>query len=150
MNNKLYLISEEDYIKHIEEKAALYAMLKQVACRVLKLPANRGSKNLSTLTRKAEVTADTMFHSWGIPVSYLYTGDSNKLAFLMENELIAPEDAGYFCEDSPCCGKCECCSCRSEEDEESSDEAFEEMLAALTAIVHGIFGDDVALHITVD
>ena len=150
MNNKLYLISEEDYIKHIEEKATLYAMLKQVACRVLKLPANRGSKSLSTLTRKAEVTADTMFHSWGIPVSYLYTGDSDKLAFLMENELIEPEDAGYFCEDSPCCGKCECCDCHDGNDEESSDEAFEEMLSALTAIVHGIFGDDVALHITVD
>ena len=80
MNNKVYLIHEDDYIKHIEEKAALYSMLKQIACKVAKLPSNRGNKNLSVLTKKAETIADKMFRSWGIPASYLYTGDSDKLA----------------------------------------------------------------------
>lgn len=150
MNNKLYLISEEDYIKHMEEKAILYSMLKQVASRVKKLPSNRGNKNLSMLTKKAEMTADTMFHSWGIPVSYLYTGDPDMLSAIMENELIEPEDAGYFCDDSFCCGNCECCCDGACEDEDENAEEFEEMMAALTAIVHSIFGDDVTFHITVD
>lgn len=150
MNNKLYLISEEDYIKHMEEKVVLYSMLKQVASRVKKLPSNRGNKNLSMLTKKAEMTADAMFHSWGIPVSYLYTGDPDMLSTIMENELIEPEDAGYFCDDSFCCGNCECCCHGGCEDEDENAEEFEEMMAALGAIVHSIFGDDVTFHITVD
>ena len=32
MNNEMFLIHGEDYIKHIEEKAILYSMLKQIAC----------------------------------------------------------------------------------------------------------------------
>ena len=155
MNNKVYLIHEDDYIKHIEEKAALYSMLKQIACKVAKLPSNRGNKNLSVLTKKAETIADKMFRSWGIPASYLYTGDSDKLAMLMENELIEPEEAGYFfCDDECCCGNYECC-CESEdyddEDEEiDEDEDFAEMVAALSSVVHNIFGDNVSVHIVVE
>ena len=30
MNNKVYLIHEEDYIKHIDEKVLLYSFVKQL------------------------------------------------------------------------------------------------------------------------
>ena len=146
MNNKVYLIHEDDYIKHIEEKAALYSMLKQIACKVAKLPSNRGNKNLSVLTKKAETIADKMFRSWGIPASYLYTGDSDKLAMLMENELIEPEEAGYFFCDDECC--CEAEEYDDEDDE--TDEDFAEMMAALSSVVHNIFGDNVSVHIVVE
>ena len=158
MNNKVYLIHEDDYIKHIEEKAALYSMLKQIACKVAKLPSNRGNKNLSVLTKKAETIADKMFRSWGIPASYLYTGDSDKLAVLMENELIEPEEAGYYpiddeddCDGECCCGDCDGCCAYDDEDEEiDEDEDFAEMMAALSSVVHTIFGDNVSVHIVVE
>ena len=96
-----------------------------------------------------------MFRSWGIPASYLYTGDSDKLAMLMENELIEPEEAGYFfCDDECCCGNCECC-CEAEDyddegEEIDEDEDFAEMMAALSSVVHNIFGDNVSVHIVVE
>jgi len=153
MNNKVYLIHEDDYIKHIEEKAVLYSMLKQIACRVTKLPSNRGNKKLSATTARAEAIADKMFRSWGIPASYLYTGDSDMLAVLMENELIEPEDAGYFfCDDECCCGNCECCEAEDydEGEEIDEDEDFAEMMSALSATIHSIFGDNVSVHIVVE
>ena len=96
-----------------------------------------------------------MFRSWGIPASYLYTGDSDKLALLMENELIEPEDAGYYaCDGDCCCGDCEgCCQSEDYDDEtcESDDEDnIGELMADLSSIVHEIFGDNVSVHIIVE
>ena len=149
MNNEMYLIHGEDYIKHIEEKAILYSMLKQVACKVAKLPSNRGNKNLSVLAKKTEKIADKMFCSWGIPAIYLYTGDSDMLAALMENELIAPEDAGYYPIDDEyeCDG--DCCACCSGEDDEDIDD-FAEGMAELSSHIRSIFGDNVTVHIVID
>ena len=169
MENKLYLIHEDDYITHIEEKVALYSMLKQIACKVAKLPSNRGNKNLSVLTKKAAAIADKMFCSWSIPVSYLYTGDSDELFFQMENELIAPEDAGYYACDDTCCCQCGCCcdNCDlydddedyddedyddydEDEDETDVDDNFAELMAGLSSIAQSIFGDNVSVHIVVE
>ena len=155
MSNKMYLIHKDDYIKHIEEKAILYSMMKQIACKVAKLPSNRGNKKLTALAKKSEAVADSMFRSWGIPTSYLYSGDSDKLALLMENELIEPEDAGYFaCNGECCCGNCNGCCQYEDFDEESGeadeDDGFEDMMAALSSTIHEIFGDNVAVHIIVD
>lgn len=155
MSNKMYLIHEDDYIKHIEEKAVLYSMVKQVACKVAKLPANRGNKKLSVLAKKSEAVADAMFRSWGIPASYLYTGDSDKLTLLMENELIEPEDAGYYaCDGECCCGDCEGC-CQSEDYDDDTEESDDEdnigeLMAALSSIINEIFGDNVSVHIIVE
>lgn len=155
MSNKMYLIHEDDYIKHIEEKAILYSMMKQIACKVTKLPSNRGNKKLTAIAKKSEAIADSMFRSWGLPASYLYTGDSDKLALLMENELIEPEDAGYYaCDGDCCCGDCEgCCQSEDYDDEtcESDDEDnIGELMADLSSIVHEIFGDNVSVHIIVE
>ena len=156
MNNEMYLIHAEDYIKHIEEKAILYSMLKQVACKVAKLPSNRGNKNLSVLAKKTEKIADKMFRSWGIPASYLYTGDSDMLAALMENELITPEDAGYYSGDDEdeCDGDCgSCCFCEEDEDYDSIGEYLEDfgdLMTRFNELARSIFGDNVSVHIIVD
>ena len=149
MNNEMFLIHGEDYIKHIEEKAILYSMLKQIACKVAKLPSNRGNKTLSVLAKKTEKVADTMFRSWGIPASYLYTGDSDMLADLMENELIVPEDAGYYPidDEDECDG--DCCACCSDEKDEDIDD-FSEGMAELSSHIRSIFGDNVTVHIVID
>ena len=64
------------------------------------------------------------------------------LADLMENELIAPEDAGYYpiddedeCDGECCCGDCRACCAEDEDDEE-----FSELMAAFTSLAHSIFG----------
>jgi len=162
MNNEMYLIHGEDYIKHIEEKAILYSMLKQVACKVAKLPSNRGNKNLSVLAKKTEKIADKMFHSWGIPTSYLYTGDSDMLAVLMDNELITPEDAGYYpiddeddCDGECCCGDCDGCCAYDDENEDYDPigdylEDFGSLMTGFNELVRSIFGDNVSVHIIVD
>lgn len=146
MNNEMYLIHGEDYIKHIEEKTILYSMLKKIACKVAKLPSNRGNKNLSVLAKKTERIADKMFRSWGIPASYLYTADSDMLADLMENELIAPEDAGYY----PIDDEDEC----DDEDEGEAiagfTEGFGSLMSEFNGLARSIFGDNVSVHIVIE
>lgn len=144
MNNEMYLIHGEDYIKHIEEKTILYSMLKQIACKVAKLPSNRGNKNLSVLAKKTERIADKMFRSWGIPASYLCTADSDMLADIMENELIAPEDAGYY----PIDDEDEC----DDEDEAIAGftEGFGSLMSEFNGLARSIFGDNVSVHIVIE
>ncbi len=147
MNNEMYLIHGEDYIKHIEEKTILYSMLKQIACKVAKLPSNRGNKNLSVLAKKTERIADKMFRSWGIPASYLYTADSDMLADIMENELIAPEDAGYYPIDDED-------ECDDDEDEGEAiagfTEGFGSLMSEFNGLARSIFGDNVSVHIVIE
>ena len=157
MNNEMYLIHGEDYIKHIEEKTILYSMLKQIACKVAKLPSNRGNKNLSVLAKKTERIADKMFRSWGIPASYLCTADSDMLADLMENELIAPEDAGYYpIDDEDECDGCECCVGDECEDEHECEaiagftEGFGSLMSEFNGLARSIFGDNVSVHIVIE
>lgn len=149
MNNEMYLIHGEDYISHIDDKVHLYGMMKQICHMVSKLPVNDCTRELKKLSAGFDETTEEMFRTWGIPKSYLIFGDEDDLTELMENELIAPEDAG-FCD-------CECCcdeddSADDEDDdgiEEIDEEAFAEMMAALTSVIHQLFGNDVSIHIEV-
>ena len=110
MENKLYLIHEEDYVKHIDEGMVFYTMLKEITHGVSKLPSELGNKALIDLAARADRLAEKIYRTWGIPASYVYTFNHANLAFLMENELIAPEDAGYCtCDDSCCCQCGWCC-----------------------------------------
>lgn len=94
-NEELYLIHKEDYIRHIDEKLELYAMLRQIISVINKMPncdaARDAKKTAAVYTGKC----DSLFESWGIPKRYLVVGDTDDLRELMENELILPEDAGY-------------------------------------------------------
>ena len=160
MENKMYLIHEEDYIKHIREKSILYAMLNDLTHRVSNMPSNRGNKVLTLQAERFMLCADTMFRSWGIPMSYLCTGDSKKLATLMENELIAPEDAGYYACDGGCCsGDCEFCyededynegDEIDERDEPNEDEGFAHFFGEISSFLHSVFGDNATIHIVLD
>ena len=151
---KEYLIHEDDYIRHINEKVMLYSFVKQLTHHIGKMKPIRGNESLIKMAKCYDTAAENLFNSWGIPKSYLVFDNKEDLAELMENELIEPEEAGYFfCDDECCCGNCECC-CEAEDyddDEEiDEDEDFAEMMAALSSVLHNIFGDNVSVHIVVE
>ena len=161
MENKLYLIHEEDYVKHIDEGMVLYTMLKEITHGVSKLPSEHGNKALIDLAARADRLAEKIYRTWGIPASYVYTFNHANLAFLMENELIAPEDAGYCTCDDICCCQCGCCcdlydddedydDYDEDEDETDVDDNFAELMAELSSIVQSIFGDNASVHIVLE
>jgi len=149
MNNEHYLIHKEDYLNHIHKQIHLYTMIKQMSFHIKHLPSNRGSKELSKMAECFDSIAESMFKSMGIPKSYIFFGDESALTELMENELIAPEDAGYYPIDDEyeCDG--DCCACCSGEDNEDIDD-FAEGMAELSSHIRSIFGDNVTVHIVID
>ena len=153
MNNKVYLIHEEDYIKHINEKVMLYSFVKQFAHHIGKMKPTRANEAIMKMARTYDTIAENLFDSWGIPKSYMVFEDRDDLAELMENELIAPEDAGYYpCDDACDCFPCTCggCCCCEAEDDDDEDEYIAEMMAELSSFIHSIFGDSVSVHIVVE
>ena len=99
MENEIYMIHEEDYLRHIDEKLELYTMLKQLIDDVNALPESEATENVRNTAAFYEDLCDIMFDGWGIPYSYMMDGDPDALSELMENELITPEDAGYYTDD---------------------------------------------------
>ena len=111
-NEKMYLIHEEDYLGHIDEKLELYAMLRQLIFHLRRVPDTSACfRKVKEMANVYDIRSDELFDGWGIPGSYLVTGDPDELCELMENELIEPEDAGYYpCDgDYPCCDGEKCC-----------------------------------------
>lgn len=162
MNHEnLYLIHEDTYIDHINEKVQLYSMVKQLNHLVKNLPSNRGSKDLSRMAAVFEKRSEEMFKTWNIPGSYLIFGDESDLEHLMNEELAHPEDVGYvFCDENcdECCPYGESCPCCDTEDEDDTasaevtakkghDENIGEMFAALGEVLHSIFGDNITVHV---
>lgn len=94
-NEELYLIHTEDYIRHIDEKLELYAMLRQLISTVNKIPTCDAARDAKKTAAVYAGKCDSLFESWGIPKRYLVGGDTDDLRELMENELISPDDAGY-------------------------------------------------------
>ena len=162
MNNEHYLIHKDDYIKHIDDKFQLFMMLQGLANLVSKLPPDEKNIPAIGLAKHHRKESEEMFKTWGVPRSYMIFGSEADLAELMENELIAPEDAGYCpiddedeCEDECCRDCCGCPGCPyadSEDVEDESDDGdeFIEMIAAMSSAIHNIFGDKVSVHIIVE
>ena len=166
MNNEMYLIHKDDYINHIDNQLRLYVMVKHLALNIKHLAPNRGSKKISDMAKNYNAIAESMFKSLGVPKSYMLFGDEDALAELMENELIAPEDAGYYpiddedeCDGECCCG--DCCGCCAYEDEDEFEddegeaitefmEGFGSLLSDFNGLARSIFGDNVSVHIIVD
>ena len=149
MSNEMYLIHGEDYLSHINDKVHLYSMLKQLNHMIARLPNNRGSKELSMLAAQYDEIAEELFRSWGIPKTYLVFRNNEDLAELMENELIAPEDAGFM----DCACDCSCCEEEADTgncDATDEDDEFTDMVASLATALHSIFGNNVAVHIIVE
>lgn len=111
-NEKMHLIHEDDYIRHIDEKLELYAMLRQLIFHLRRIPDTSAcARKVREIANTYDIRSDELFDGWGIPGSYMVTGDPDELCELMENELIEPEDAGYYPDDGdcPCCDGELCC-----------------------------------------
>ena len=157
MNNEHYLIHKDDYISHIDDKFQLFMMLQGLANLVSKLPPDEKNIPAIALAKHHRQESEKLFKTWGIPRSYMLFGSEADLAELMENELIAPEDAGYY----PCDDECDFCPCNcgcccetedeyEEDDEDNDDEYVAELIGELTTFIHSIFGDNVSVHIVVE
>ena len=157
MNNEHYLIHKDDYVKHINEKVLLYSFVKQLTHHIAKLKPTQANGSIKKMAGAYILAAENLFDSWGIHGSYLVFGEESDLAELMENELIAPEDAGYY----PCDDECDFCPCNcgcccetedeyEEDDEVNDDEYVAELIGELTTFIHSIFGDNVSVHIVVE
>ena len=102
-NEKMHLIHEDDYIRHIDEKLELYAMLRQLIFHLRRIPDTSAcARKVREIANTYDIRSDELFDGWGIPGSYMVTGDPDELCELMENELIEPEDAGYYPDDGDC------------------------------------------------
>lgn len=162
MNNEMYLIHKDDYINHIDNQIHLYSMVKQLTHHINRLAPNRGSKKISDMAKHYNALAESMFKNLGISKSYILFGDEDALTELMENELIAPEDAGYYpiddedeCDGECCCGDCDGCCAYDDEDEDYDPigdylEDFGSLMTGFNELVRSIFGENVSVHIIVD
>ena len=166
MNNEHYLIHKDDYIKHIDDKFQLFMMLQGLTNLVSKLPPDEKNIPAIALAMHHRKESEEMFKTWGVPRSYMIFGSEADLAELMENELIAPEDAGYYpiddeddCDGECCCGDCDNCSYYDKDDEDECDddeaiaefmEGFGSLLTDFNELARSIFGDNVSVHIIVD
>lgn len=151
-------------------KAQIYGGLEVMPMAVCRVEKNKNYTTMANyhlrdpnLSNKARGLL-SMFQTWGIPGSYLVFSKESDLAELMENELIAPEDAGYIpveeaCDDECCCDCCGCegcpyAACEDDEDEADNEadgiDDFAETMAELSAHIHSIFGDSVSVHIIVE
>ena len=153
MNNKVYLIHEEDYIKHIDEKVLLYSFVKQLAHCIVRMKTTGADDDFIKMADSYGATAENLFNSWGIPKSYITLDNKDDLVPLMENDLIKPEDAGYYaCDGERCCEFCESYYPPTDDskDEPDEDEDLEKMMSALTSVIHEHFGSNVTVHIVFD
>lgn len=141
MNNKVYLIHEEDYIKHIDEKVMLYSFVKQLAHCIGRMRTTGADDDFIKMAECYGATAENLFNSWGIPKSYVTLDNKDDLATLMENELIAPEEAGYY--------PCDCC-CKDEDDESDENDDLVKMIEALSSVIHGIIKENAIVHIVIE
>ena len=124
--NDLYLIYEETYLDHINEKVQLYTMVKLLCQMAKALPANRDSKDLTKLATVFEERSKAMFKTWKIPESYLVSGKEEDLIDRIVEDLWVPEILGYYhrddlCDDCCPCGE-ECPYCEECDDDIDEDE----------------------------
>lgn len=90
-----YLIHLQDYLRHIDEKLMCYIMVRELAEAIRKLPLRAETYNIKSLAEKCAKTSNNLWDSWGIPESYLSSGNTNELTELIESELLSPQDAGF-------------------------------------------------------
>lgn len=157
--NNLYLIDMDTYLEHINEKVRLYAMVRQLAAEVKKLPCSKIGTPVSGLAAAVDSKAEEMFAGWGIPHSYLVTFDEDELNDLIAAELAEPEEAGYILCDGGCDDDKPYCAVCEQEDECEADEAktvekdrsdadkdwkkIEEMSEIIREMMAELFGVDV-------
>ena len=144
MNNKVYLIHEEDYIKHIDEKVLLYSFVKQLAHCIGRMKTTGADDDFIKMAESYGATAENLFNSWGIPKSYVTLDNKDDLVPLMEN---TPEEAGYYPCDDDCL--CDCC-CKDEDDASDENDDLVKMIEALSSVIHGIIKENATVHIIIE
>lgn len=93
MDNKLYLIHEDDYLRHIDHKLEMYDLLLELVDTLREDLAEgetaRAVRNLCSYEQDAHI----LFECWTIPDAYVEScGDPAYLSRLMERELTPAED----------------------------------------------------------
>lgn len=95
-----YLIDFEDYIRHIDEKLYLYAMVRKLSLIIQELPDNRKTRRLKNLTEYYAPQLKELWESWGINPRYFVCPEQSFIEKQLDDELMEPEDAGYYHEGS--------------------------------------------------
>ena len=100
MDNELYLIHEDDYLRHIDHKLEMYHLLLELV-RALRDDLAEGEtaravRDLCSYEQQAHI----LFEGWTIPDEYAESGDPDDLAQLMEEELLPAGDGEEDSEDN--------------------------------------------------
>lgn len=98
--DNVFMIHLEDYIQHIDDKLELYAMLRQLEEAIGKLPECRATAQVRARMAAFAPELQTLWDGWNIPKRYLVSGELDDLCDVMDEELMEPEDAGYYSEGS--------------------------------------------------
>ena len=99
MDNELYLIHEDDYLRHIDHKLEMYHLLLELV-RALRddLAEGETARAVRDLC-SYEQLAHILFEGWTIPDEYAESGDPDDLTQLMEEELLPAGDGEEDSED---------------------------------------------------
>ena len=100
MDNELYLIHEDDYLRHIDHKLEMYHLLLELV-RAMRDDLAEGEtaravRDLCSYEQQAHI----LFEGWTIPDEYAESGDPDDLAQLMEEELLPAGDGDEDSEDN--------------------------------------------------
>ena len=100
MDNELYLIHEDDYLRHIDHKLEMYHLLLELV-RALRDDLTEGEtaravRDLCSYEQQAHI----LFECWTIPDEYAESGDPDDLAQLMEEELLPAGESEEDSEDN--------------------------------------------------
>ena len=92
MDNKLYLIHEDDYLRHIDQKLEMYKLVLELV-RTLRDDLDEGEtaravRDLCSYEQDAHI----LFECWTIPDKYVESWDPAYLSRLMEKELLPADD----------------------------------------------------------
>ena len=99
MDNELYLMHEDDYLRHIDHKLEMYDLVLELV-RTLREDLAEGEtaravRDLCSYEQQAHI----LFEGWTIPDEYAESGDPDDLAQLMEEELLPAGDGEEDSED---------------------------------------------------
>ena len=100
MDNELYLIHEDDYLRHIDHKLEMYHLLLELV-RAMRDDLAEGEtaravRDLCSYEQQAHI----LFEGWTIPDEYAESGDPDDLAQLMEEELLPAGESEEDSEDN--------------------------------------------------
>lgn len=102
MESGLYLIHEDNYIAHIDDKVGMYDLLIRLVQEAREQLAVGCIPKALRVLAKFEAEAKETFAEWGVPASYIESGDEDELYGVMLDDLMSTttEDTeDYFFED---------------------------------------------------